>query len=82
MTEYTYPTPSDATLAAKAKHFLWTCKRRQYLQAKREGELDEWIDLKVRSCKRYAENLMASGSWAGEAWNRAIRLEILESETD
>lgn len=47
MTEHTYPEPSDATLAAQAKHFLWTCRRREYLQAKREARLDEWIGNKV-----------------------------------
>ncbi len=34
---------SDEQLKQMARHFLWTCKRKAYLAAKRDGELEEWI---------------------------------------
>lgn len=47
-----------------------------------KAELTEYCERKAKRAKEYAENLMQVGIWEEEAWNRAIRLEILESESD
>jgi hypothetical protein len=46
------------------------------------GELDEYLNLKAKQAKDYAKNLIASGEWENQAWNRAERLIIMESESD
>jgi len=77
----TYP-PPVTVLKNKAETFLRTCRAKDYRKAKASGELQEWIGLKVQNCQDEAQSLMASGVWEQEAWNRAIRSQILESETD
>ena len=75
-------TYSDEELINMAMRYFRTCKPKEYRQMKKDGELMEVCQLMVKAARRYAKNLMAVGIFAGEAWNRAIRLEILESETD
>ncbi len=82
MTQSIFTPPTQELLEAQARHFLWTCRRKAYLEAKKSGELEEWITLKAKAARRYAENLIYSGEPPEIAWNRAVRLEILESETD
>jgi len=77
----TYPVPED-TLQSIALEFLRENRRKEYRQLKASGELDEALALKVENCQRQAKNLMATGLWENEAWNRAIRSEILESESE
>ncbi|GEM_PF-2675358 len=77
----TYP-PSQAELEAKAEYFLKTSRAKEYRAAKKSGELQEWIQIKVKAAKEMAESLIGGGVWEGEAWNRAIRSQILESESD
>ena len=77
-----YEAPSDEDLREQALTFLKTCKKKEYRQLRRDGELEEMLALKVRAAKSQAEGLQHSGVWAGEAWNRAIRSAILESESD
>ncbi len=76
-----YP-PSDEVLRQKSLTFVKECKPKSYRQMKRLHELEEYLDLKVKACKREAQSLMESGVWENEAWNRAIRQELLESESD
>lgn len=76
-----YP-PSDEELRDKALRFLKEVKPREYREMQREGALNRLVENKVAACKDYAAALMRSGSSPPEAWNRAIRLEILESESD
>jgi hypothetical protein len=47
-----------------------------------QAELDEYCRLKAEAARRYADNLMAAGEPDFIAWNRAIRSEILESESN
>ena len=49
---------------------------------KADGSHKEVCQLKAKAAKDYAESFIYSGVWDREAWNRAIRLEILESESD
>lgn len=75
-------THSQEELAEKALDFVKSIKPKEYRRMKKEGTLTEYCARKARAARDYAENLMATGEPAKIAWNRAIRLEILESETD
>lgn len=77
----TYP-PSQEELEAKALYFVRTCKPKEHKRMKESAELEEYCQLKANAARRYAENLMTTGEPDFIAWNRAIRSEILESETD
>lgn len=74
--------PTQKQLEAQARDFYRTCKRKVYRELKKSNELNEICQLKAQVAKRYAEDLISSGEHPGPAWSRAIRLEILESETD
>jgi hypothetical protein len=72
---------SQSELESKALNFIKRCKKKDCKTMSKE-EISEWATLKAKAARRYAQNLIASGVWVQEAWNRAIRSEILESETD
>lgn len=76
-----YP-PSVESLRAKALAYIKECKPRDYRRMKRNGELEKYLDLAVEACQDYARRLIEQGMWEREAWNMAIRQEILESESD
>ena len=48
----------------------------------KNGDLEPYMETCARHTREYAENLIASGIYTGEAWNRAIRSRILDSDTD
>jgi len=73
---------SQDALAAKALNYIKSCKPEAYRQMKEDGDLEEYCRLKAKAALREAETLIASGEPDFIAWNRAIRSEILESETD
>ena len=78
-----YPTPTDGDLWLKAMDFLRVCRPKVYKELSSSDEgLEDLINSRIAACKRYAMNLIAGGTWEGEAWNLAIRQELLESETD
>ena len=78
-----YKAPTETELINKALVFMKeNYSRKKYKALKDSGEVQELAQLKAKAAIRYAENLISSGMWAGEAWNQAIRLEILESESD
>ena len=74
--------PPQEELEAKALHFLRTCKPKAYKELKKLSYLEEAIAMKAEAAIRYAEELIDLGEYEPQAWNRAIRLEILESESD
>lgn len=74
-------TYTQAELEAKAHNYLKRNKAKEY-KAMSQEERQEWAQLKANAARRYAENLMASGDPDFIAWNRAIRLETLGSESD
>ena len=76
-----YP-PSPASLRAQALVYLKECKPTEYRQMKKDGELEKHLGLMVEACQRYAMNLKEQGVEEWEAWNLAIRQEILESPSD
>jgi hypothetical protein len=73
--------PSQAELIAKAHNFLKNNRRKEYKRLSVE-EREEWAQEKAKAARSYAENLIACGESDVVAWNRAIRLSILESDTD
>lgn len=68
---------SQAMLESQALDFLRGNKPKMS-----KAEMNRQAKQKAKAAKRYAENLMASGTPEPAAWNQAIRLQILESETD
>jgi hypothetical protein len=69
--------PTQAQLEAKARDFLRENKPKLFKQLTKK-ELQEMCEDKTKSAMDYARRL----GGGPDAWNRAIRLEILESETD
>lgn len=78
-----YKAPTEEKLISKALTFM----RKNYSHAKyqelvKSGELYQLAKLKAEAAKDRADSLITSGTFPGEAWNQAIRSEILESESD
>jgi len=74
--------PTQQELEAKALKFFKECKPKQYRQMQKDGDLKEVCQLRAKATRRYALSLMENGVWETEAWNRAIRTKILESDSD
>lgn len=74
--------PTQQELEAKALKFFRECKPKSYREMKNSSELKEVCQLRAKATRRYALSLMENGVWETEAWNRAIRLKILESDSD
>lgn len=73
---------SEESLRKQALDYVKENRRKSYRQMKEDGELEEYLSLKVNACRRQAFNLIESGVWENEAWNMAIREKILETESD
>jgi hypothetical protein len=74
--------PTQEELGAKALYYVRTCKPKSYKEMKKDGTLDHYCQLAAIAATNYANSLIDTGESEEQAWNRAIRLEILESETD
>lgn len=74
--------PTQEVLVLKALNFYKECKPKEYREMKKDGSLQEVCQMKAKAAKRYAESLIHQGMWNREAWNMAVRQEILESESD
>lgn len=72
---------SQAVLVQQALDFIKANKKND-IKGMSKAEIMEWAELKAREAPSEAEALMKSGVWEEETWNRAIRSQILESETD
>lgn len=77
-----YAPPSSLDLRVKAFEFLRDCKPKQFKAMVKDKSLKDVLDARVKACQEYAASLIATGVWEGEAWNLAIRRELLESESD
>jgi hypothetical protein len=77
-----YQPPAQAQLEAMARDFCKENKPKAYRQMKKDGDLQEVCEMKAKAAMDYAQRLIESGEFPGPAWDRAIRLEILELETD
>lgn len=75
--------PTEAELVAKAIRYLRQNKPQEYKSLKEEGGgVYQYALAKAQAAERYAANLITEGKSPTEAWNMAIRQEILESESD
>lgn len=72
----------DLELSLKASNFLRENRPEQWAAMKRDGTLQQTVKSRVEACKAYAASLIDGGMFEGEAWNMAIRKELLESESD
>lgn len=74
--------PTLDLLILKGREFLRQCKPKEYSELKLASRLDEICRLKAVAAQEMAKDLIESGVFEREAWNRAIRFQILESETE
>jgi len=74
--------PTKEGLEAQALDFFKRCKPKEYKEMEKDGSLQEVCQLRAERAKDYAESLIQSGEFDRAAWNRAVRLVILESESD
>lgn len=77
-----YREPAKEELERKALKFIRECKPREYKKMKELGEVEEYCRGKAEAAINYAESLIGGGMYPGQAWNMAIRSQILESESD
>jgi hypothetical protein len=74
--------PDDSVLRDKIVNYVKENKRKSYLKMKRDNKLEDYISVTITMCKGTAVKLIDLGISKEEAWNRAIRQDILESESD
>ena len=74
--------PTDSELRAQRLEYLKQCRPKTLRELKKAGELDKHLTDKAAAAKDCAEGLMLSGEFDQQAWSRAIRSEILDSESD
>jgi hypothetical protein len=74
--------PSNETLRKLALNHYRANLRKEYLEMKRDGSLEEALTLKVTEARRYAENLIESGTFEDQAWHWAWRVKICGAEPD
>jgi len=77
-----YQPPTQSQLENTALNFVKTNKPRYYRDLKKTGKLKEYCQRRATKAMSYAKSLIVSGMSEGEAWNTAIRQEILESKSD
>ena len=73
---------SDQELKDKALNFLQENRPKDLRRLRAQGQLEQELSERVEACKRYAKNLEQSGAQPMEAWHRAVRQYLLESESD
>ena len=74
--------PGDDRLRQQVMTFERHARPRELRRMRQEGELDEYIAIKIRATRNHARYLIEAGVMASEAWRRAIRQYILEQELD
>ena len=77
-----YQPPTQSELENKALNFVKTNKPRYYRDLKKTGKLKEYCRRRATKAMSYAKSLIVNGMSEGEAWNMAIRQEILELKSD
>ena len=73
---------SHSNIRAFAKRWYWQNKRRSYLQIKRDGELDVFLDDLADSVESHAQRLVRTGTFKAQAVQWAIRAEIIGVDYD
>ena len=73
---------SDEELKRIKRNYLRDCQNKEYRRLARRGELDEYLQECADSARRFAQNLIETGTFANQAWSWAVRVELLDSEMD
>ena len=76
----TYP-PTHGDLTDKALTYLKENRRKEYRTMTAE-QRTEYAESAAKRAERYANTLQKMGIWESEAWNTAIRQEILGNAGD
>jgi hypothetical protein len=76
----TYP-PTHGDLVDKALTYLKENKRKEY-RVMTIMQRTEYAESAAKRAERYANTLQKMGMFESEAWNTAIRQEILENAGD
>ena len=72
----------DDDLKEKRLKFLRGNRPKEYRRLKQEGKLDAHLQASADACVKEAERLIETGTFEGQAWQWAIRTELLESPQD
>ena len=72
----------ESTLREIAVRFERDTREKEFRRLARRGELESYLSIKIRSTQEYAKNLIEHGEIPDRAWNRAIRVHIMEREED
>ncbi len=73
---------NQAALQEKIVNYLKDNKPALYKQKQKSGLLQSYLEMLLRETAKSAQNLIGRGMLENEAWNRAIRQEILRIESD
>ena len=73
--------PTQSELENKALTFVRTNKPKYYNNLKKTGKLKEYCQIRATKAMTYAKTLIVNGTPEAEAWNMAIRHEILEAKS-
>lgn len=69
-------------LKVEAAEFLKVTKPKEYKQAKRDGTLEEYCQVKAEATREYVRNAVEKGVPAQQARHWAVRVCILERDED
>jgi len=75
-----YP-PSHGDLVDKALTYLKENRKKEY-KSMTPAQRTEYAESAAKRAERYANTLQKMGIWESEAWNTAIRQEILSNAGD
>lgn len=85
MTTEAFVPPPDEVLKLKREKFLKESRPALYLELKKSPggqQLRIHLNQKVKAVKDVAGALIQSGAFPPDAWDRAVRQELLESDLD
>ena len=74
--------PGDSRLRQQIITYERHASPREFRRMRQEGELDEYVAIKIRATRSHAQFLISQGELPSEAWRKAIRQYILEQELD
>ena len=75
--------PPEAVILRETRlEYLRRCQPKALREMRRAGTLEQDLDLRVKAAQSQADALIYSGEFPPQAWSRAIRSELLDSESD
>ena len=73
-----YQPPTQSKLENEALNFVQRNKPRYYNDLRKTGKLKEYCQHKATKAMSHAKSLISNGMPESEAWDMAIRQEIME----